>query len=178
MECVNCCNCIDACNSVMKKVGRDPGLIRYASQDQIEGKSDRIRFTPRLKAYGTLLAVLSSVLFILLLVRNPVSAEAIRAPGSQYQVFPDGSVMNIYQVRGMNKTGKETTGTLELLNVEGDLRYGNQRLTLPPQEQMKTIMVLTLPADQITGEKTRVKLGYKVDGKIIDTFRLEFPGPK
>ena len=178
MECVNCCNCIDACNSVMHKIGRDPGLIRYASQDQIEGKSDRIRFTPRLKTYGSLLGALTLVLCILLVARNPVSAEAVRAPGSQYQVLPNGSVMNIYQVRGMNKTGKETAGAFELLNVEGDLLYGDQTFTLPPQEQRKTIMVLTLPADQIAGEKTKVKIGYRADGKLLDTFTLSFPGPK
>jgi len=178
MECVNCCNCIDACNSVMHKVGRAPGLIRFASQDQIEGKSKTIRFTPRLKAYGILFSVLFLILSSLLIARDAVNLEVVRAPGSLYQVMPDGAVMNIYQVSAMNKTGEELTATLELRNVKGDLRYGNQSLPLPAMEQRSTVMVLTLPPDQLTGALTDVELGLMDGDRLLDTFTIEFPAPK
>jgi len=178
MECVNCCNCIDACNSVMHKVGRKPGLIRFASQDQIEGKSAKIRFTPRLKAYGALFSALFLLLSILLIARSSVSLDVVRAPGSLFQVMPDGAVMNIYQVTAMNKTGEELIGTLELLNVKGDLRYGNQSLPLPAMEQRSTVMVLTLPPDQLTGDMSDVKLAMMDGDQQLDTFTIEFPSPK
>lgn len=162
----------------MHKVGRTPGLIRYASQDQIEGKTETIRFTPRLKAYGILLSVLTLVLTGLLLARDSVNLEAVRAPGSLYQVLPDGSVMNIYQVTAMNKTGESLTGSLELQNVKGDLRYGNQSLPLPAQDQHSTVMVLTLPPDQLKGEITDVKIGLLDGDRLLDTFTIEFPSPK
>ncbi|MES2307644.1 MAG: cytochrome c oxidase accessory protein CcoG, partial [Verrucomicrobiota bacterium] len=31
IECIGCSNCVDACNEVMKKIDRPPGLIRYDS---------------------------------------------------------------------------------------------------------------------------------------------------
>ena len=37
MECINCTQCIDACNLVMKKIGRAPNLIRYSSQSRDRG---------------------------------------------------------------------------------------------------------------------------------------------
>ena len=36
LECVNCTACIDACDEVMEKVGFPKGLIRYATEDEIE----------------------------------------------------------------------------------------------------------------------------------------------
>jgi cytochrome c oxidase accessory protein FixG len=178
MECVNCCNCIDACNSVMHKVGRDPGLIRITSEDQIEGRSTKIRFTPRLKTYGTLLAGLLIILTVLLIARNPLKAEGVRAPGSLYQQMPNGSVMNIFQIRAMNKTNKEAKATLELIDATGQLLYGQQFIMIPPQDQTQTTLVMTLPPESLDGERTKVKLGLRVDGKIMDTFNLDFQAPK
>ncbi len=39
MECIHCTQCIDACDAVMAKVGRPPGLIRYSSRDSMEGRA-------------------------------------------------------------------------------------------------------------------------------------------
>jgi ferredoxin len=41
MECIGCANCIDACDEVMDKVKQPRGLIRYASQNQLEGTNPR-----------------------------------------------------------------------------------------------------------------------------------------
>ena len=38
LGCITCGLCLDACDSIMDKVGRPRGLIRYASLDEIEGK--------------------------------------------------------------------------------------------------------------------------------------------
>ena len=38
MECINCTQCIDACNSVMKKIGRPADLIRFSSQGRDLGQ--------------------------------------------------------------------------------------------------------------------------------------------
>ena len=57
LECVNCTACMDACDEVMLKVGRDPGLIRYDSLTGIE-KGERKIFTPRVWAYSAVLLIL------------------------------------------------------------------------------------------------------------------------
>src|SRR5208283_3373771 len=54
MECVHCTACIDACDGVMAKIGRPPGLIRYASLNSIE-RGEPFRCTPRMGAYAAII---------------------------------------------------------------------------------------------------------------------------
>jgi cytochrome c oxidase accessory protein FixG len=178
MECVNCTNCIDACNSVMSKVGRDPGLIRYASMDMIEGKSKGLRWTPRLKIYGSFMCFLLVILTGLLLARNSVHMDLLRARGTWYQVMPDGHVMNMFEGTFHNKTGKELTGELRLLDHEGQLLYGETVFTLPPQEETKLPVILTLGPEQLDGKETRVKIGLFDGDRMFDSVNATFLAPE
>jgi len=56
-ECIACGACIDGCNEVMDKLGYEHGLIRYTTQNAIDGKASRV-VRPRIVVYGTLLALL------------------------------------------------------------------------------------------------------------------------
>ena len=49
LECINCTMCIDACDEVMIKTGLPTGLIRYATEDEIE-KEEKFKFTNRMKS--------------------------------------------------------------------------------------------------------------------------------
>ena len=40
LECVNCTACIDECDTIMEKINLPKGLIRYASEDNIEKKEN------------------------------------------------------------------------------------------------------------------------------------------
>ncbi|MDP1125455.1 hypothetical protein Q5O12_28450, partial [Klebsiella pneumoniae] len=54
--CIDCAACIDACDTVMTKLNRPTGLIRFASEAQLEGeRSPLIR--PRLAGYGAVMLV-------------------------------------------------------------------------------------------------------------------------
>jgi len=37
LECIACTNCIDACDEIMVKVGKPEGLIRYSSENELNG---------------------------------------------------------------------------------------------------------------------------------------------
>jgi len=80
LECINCTACIDACDEIMDKVGFERGLIRYASEDDIE-KKEKFKFNARLIAYTALLTVLVGVLITMLFLRNDVEATILRLPG-------------------------------------------------------------------------------------------------
>ncbi|MDF3131012.1 cytochrome c oxidase accessory protein CcoG [Kiritimatiellaeota bacterium B1221] len=177
MECVNCTNCIDACNSVMHKMKRNPGLIRFASMNQIEGKTKKRVFTPRLKAYAILMAALLVLLTGLLIARDSVEITMLRVRGTTFQVMPDGKVTNMFEARFMNKTGRKMDGSLKLLNVEGELLYSDQHMQMNPQEEANTIVVITLAPDQLRGKETRVTLGLMVDEKVVDTHTTNFLAP-
>jgi len=55
-ECIGCAQCIDACDSVMDKLSRPRGLIRYTSQDELAGLPHRL-LRMRTIAYPVMLAI-------------------------------------------------------------------------------------------------------------------------
>ena len=78
LECVACAACIDACDSIMEKVGKPKGLIRYGTEAQLQGEKSR-RVRPRIAVYCTVLALLLAVFGYKLLTRDPIDLELIRA---------------------------------------------------------------------------------------------------
>ena len=60
LECVNCTSCIDACDSIMDKIEKPRGLIRYAS---MKGIAEKIKFkiSPRIILYSVLLVLLLTI---------------------------------------------------------------------------------------------------------------------
>lgn len=176
MECVNCTACIDACNSVMHRIKRPPGLIRYASENNINN-GEHLKWTPRLKGYTVLLAALLTVLSILMFNRSAVEADILRVPGTWYQTQPDGRITNMFNARFLNKTNHDKTGTLRLLNREGSLQFAHEVLTLPSQEEVKTVLVMSLDPSEIRGKETPVTIGLEIDGRIEDQVSTTFIAP-
>jgi cytochrome c oxidase accessory protein FixG len=100
-ECIGCANCIDACDEVMQKVGRAPGLIRYESLRGLEtGKRRFLR--PRLWLYAGLLGVGLAVFVTFAARRTPFEAELVRLPGAPY-VLVDGTLRNQFYLHLVNK---------------------------------------------------------------------------
>jgi len=60
LECITCAQCIDGCDSVMDKLGRRRGLIRYTSQDALATRRFSIRSLarPRILVYPAILTAL------------------------------------------------------------------------------------------------------------------------
>ncbi|MEJ2055684.1 MAG: cytochrome c oxidase accessory protein CcoG, partial [Calditrichaceae bacterium] len=89
LECINCTACIDACNSVMQKVKRPKGLIRYSSFNGIK-EGIKLKVTPRIAGYSVVLIILVTALLTLMLNRKPVETTVLRTPGVLYQELDDG----------------------------------------------------------------------------------------
>lgn len=58
LECIACTQCVDACNDIMSKIKKPEGLIRYSTENEINGKK-RQKLTIRSTIYITI-----SVLFV------------------------------------------------------------------------------------------------------------------
>lgn len=178
MECVNCCNCIDACNSVMERIKRPAGLIRHASMNNIDN-GETFRVTPRIKAYSILLGLLLTALIGLLLARDSINMDLLRMRGSLYQTQPDGRISNTFETSIFNKTGTELPATLRLLAPEGQLIYGQDNaLTLLPEQENKTLVVALIEPSAITGRETSMDIGIEINGKIVDHVKTTFIAPE
>jgi cytochrome c oxidase accessory protein FixG len=103
LECINCTACIDACNYVMKKLNKPPGLIRYDSEDAIK-KGEKWKIDMRTILYSLLLTCLIITLTIFIYTRENVDVKVLRLPGVSYQILSNGSIRNFYQIQVSNKS--------------------------------------------------------------------------
>ncbi len=106
-ECIGCAACVDACDSVMDKVQRPRGLIRYATENALAGKlsASEVRqrvLRPRVLIYTTVLAVFGTAMVASLALRNPLKLDVIRDRGSMGREVEDGMIENVYRLQLMN----------------------------------------------------------------------------
>ena len=96
--CIDCGACIDACDQVMDKIDRPRGLIRFASEKQLQRVPDKL-LRPRLMGYLLVTLLAFSAAAYGVISKRDLVAEIQRDRGALYQVMPDGQTCNFYQVR-------------------------------------------------------------------------------
>jgi cytochrome c oxidase accessory protein FixG len=117
-ECIACAACIDACDDVMDRVGQPRGLIRYTTQNALEGKPSRV-MRPRTYVYAALLTVVFLAGFTGLMLRKPIGLDVIRDRNALYRETDDGELENVYNLRLLNKDQQEHVFTLSVSGIEG-----------------------------------------------------------
>jgi cytochrome c oxidase accessory protein FixG len=126
IECIACAACIDACDTIMDKVGSPRGLIRYTTEHAVHHEPTRL-LRPRVLIYGSLLAALMIGFITTVALRSPVSLDVIRDRKTLYRLTDDGNVDNVYTLRILNKTEREQRFRIEA--------RGSAPLTLLPGER-------------------------------------------
>jgi cytochrome c oxidase accessory protein FixG len=178
MECVHCTACIDACDTVMEKIHRPRGLIRYASLNGIE-RGERLRITPRLVGYAVLLLALIGLWVFLVFTRSDVQATLLRAQGALFQQMPDGHFSNLYTVKVLNKTHREMPIELKLESPVGDLFVmGRGNIVVPPEELAETSVLIELDRAVMKSGSTPLVVGVYSNGRKIQTLKTGFIGPR
>jgi cytochrome c oxidase accessory protein FixG len=178
MECVNCTACIDACDAIMDKVGRPPGLIRYASLNSIE-RGQKFKFTPRMALYLIALTALATLLGILVFTRPDVETILLRAPGSLYQQLDDGRIQNLYTVKVVNKTAREIPIEFKLENVPGQVSLmGRTDFKVAKDNLAQTSLLVRLEPGVIKSPSTKLEVGVYSNDKRLETVNTVFVGPR
>jgi polyferredoxin len=178
MECVNCTACIDACDTVMDKVGRPRGLIRFASLNNIE-RGEKPRFTRRMQLYTVVLTGLITLFLFLVFTRAAVETTLLRAQGALFQQTPDGRIENLYTVKIINKTSHDIPIDIVLDGTPGQVRImGANPLVVPKEKLAQTSVLIALDRKDLTGPSTKLKLGIYSNGKRLETVDTAFVGPR
>ena len=113
MECLACTQCVDACDEVMVKLNRAPGLIKFLSHHEVLG-GPRRGMRPRLAVYGVLMTAALVALGVALVTRTPFEANAFRARGQNPFVLDGDLVRNPFQVHIFNKNTQTARFHFEL----------------------------------------------------------------
>ena len=178
LECVNCTACIDACDSIMDKVKRPRGLIRYDSYNGIKSGTKKI-FTPRAIGYSSVLGILIILQAVLFATRSDVEAVILRTPGMLYQTVDETYISNLYNYQVINKTSKDIENIeFKLLSEDGRIRLvGDAVPVAGKQDFAKGAFFIDMVKDDLESQKTRITIEVYSDGKLIDRAKTNFLGP-
>ncbi|BAP14270.1 Fe-S binding protein [Alcanivorax sp. NBRC 101098] len=123
-ECITCAACVDACDDVMEHIGKPPGLIRYTTENALEGLKTHI-LRPRLIGYGLILVIMGSLFMATLYGRVPLQVDVIRDRNQLYRTASSGEVENIYRLEIQNKGQSTHRYRLTMKGPEG-LKMNNR----------------------------------------------------
>ena len=174
LECINCTACIDGCNEVMKRQGKEPGLIRYASRNILENNS-KFKITPRIMIYTSILLALITFCMFLIFMRPDVHIKILRTPGQTFQLRENNRVSNLYNGNFINKTVDELKLEVKCSNKDASILFIGEDPVLAPQVETKTTFFVEVPKDSAPG---KVKLQFYINNELVDEKELSFIAPK
>jgi cytochrome c oxidase accessory protein FixG len=150
-DCIACAACIDACDDVMAKVGYPKGLIRYDTQNGLEGKPRRV-VRPRTIVYAGLIGALLVGFVVSLATRNVVGIDVLRDRNALYRERADGLIENVYNVKLLNKDGIEHSFTISAGGLPGlQVHYAPETVRVAPGEVRSVPVRVRVPRPQLKG---------------------------
>lgn len=180
LECVNCTACIDECDHIMEKVNLPKGLIRYASEDEIE-KKEKFKVTARMKGYIAVLVILVGVLAGMLALRNDVEATILRLPGQLYEHKGESIISNVFTFKLINKTTKTIENvTFKLRKYKGEIKLvsSSAYFKVPEQGMAEGTLFIEIDKKDLKGDKNKLLIEVYSGDQLIETTTVNFLGPR
>ncbi|MGM0833230.1 cytochrome c oxidase accessory protein CcoG [Halomonas qinghailakensis] len=145
-ECITCAACIDACDSVMDKMGYPKGLIRYTTENALEGKKSHI-LRPRLLGYFVALIIMVAAFAWAVNDRIPLSFDAERERTQLYQMTREGQISNVYSITVRNLDNEPHTYQISVSGLPS-LTLDHTSISVPAGEsRIQVVTVLANPQD-------------------------------
>ena len=141
LECITCALCIDACDSVMDKLGRERGLISYATlrdynancsitagdawisgtvgADQIARTTWQSVIRPRTLLYTGLWSLIGLAMLFVLATRDRLDINVIHDRNPVFVQLTDGSIRNGYTIKVLNMLARPRHVTLAVEGLPG-----------------------------------------------------------
>ena len=114
-QCIGCALCVDACDSIMEKLNKPKGLIRYTSENELAGGKLHV-FRPRFFGYSFALVTMMGLLAYAVISRTPFELDIERDRGQLYQLTVNDTISNAYTLKLMNMSNEPHE---YLISVEG-----------------------------------------------------------
>ena len=124
LECIHCALCIDACDQMMKTVGRPTGLIAYdtdvAVARRAAGLPTRYRLIrARTVLYAALMAGIAALMAYGLFNRGTFEVNVLKDRSPPYVQLSDGDIRNGYTLKLVNKSGEAREMSLDARGIDG-----------------------------------------------------------
>lgn len=152
LECVACTQCIDACDSVMTKLKKPTGLVRYASEGWFKTQEKVRVIRPRVLIYPVILVGLLSGLLLIGRAHQHSEVTVLRGIGAPF-VEQGDLVRNQLRIKIRNRSNQETAFQLSVENApDSQFIAPENPVHIPAGEQASVgAFILTPRAEFTTG---------------------------
>jgi cytochrome c oxidase accessory protein FixG len=117
IECIACAACVDVCDQVMDKMAYPRGLIRYTTENDLQGRPSRI-LRPRIFIYVFALLALATLIGVILTGREPLIADVLRDRTALYRVV-DAELENSYSLKLTNRSDVDMVLDISVSGLAG-----------------------------------------------------------
>lgn len=159
MECINCTQCIDACDAIMLKLDRPTGLIRYTSENALESKNPRI-LRPRLAIYTVALVAVFAGFGWAAQAHNFLDVNAMRVRGSLF-AEADGVVHNNINLRIQNRSRDAVRVHIEPVDARVSIEVvGGDDVDVEPRKTRRVQARVSAPSKLFESAHFETKLRF------------------
>jgi len=159
-ECISCAACIDACDSIMDQMNYPRGLIKYSTENAIEGKPIHI-LRPRLIGYGVVLGLMIITFLSTVYSRVPLELDIIRDRNALYRETWQGTVENTYTLKIMNKTQAAQDYHIEVSGLDNIIPHTPKEVSTLAGELLTLVVTLEMKPEDIKQRNSTVYFTVK-----------------
>ncbi|MGE3958626.1 MAG: cytochrome c oxidase accessory protein CcoG [Vicinamibacterales bacterium] len=157
VECIGTAQCVDACDEVMRKLGRPTGLIKFTSERAQQGGVSRL-WRPRNIAYLALMLVAWTAFVGLIYTRSEALVEVRRGGREPYRLLNTGDVANQQRIRFTNQSQEAQRFTVEVLEPKDISLVLSESPIVVAAEQVVTVnAVATVPRRLFANGQAKVR---------------------
>ncbi|MDG6774520.1 cytochrome c oxidase accessory protein CcoG [Thiomicrorhabdus sp. ZW0627] len=180
--CITCGLCIDACDSVMEKIKKPKGLIRYASLSEFAGKElPAIWKRPRVIVYSGIMAFAAGMILWGLATMSPMDVKALHERAPVFVQMSNGNIQNKWVMKVVNKGNMPMAAKITVEGPEG-LEYNLDRhiLDIAPGNLGSTTLFVRIPRKQLEGASTPILIRVVDENnpQVVETYETVFIGPE
>lgn len=148
--CIGCAACVDACNQVMDKVGSPRGLIRYTTQNAIDGQYPdkdipRHVFRARTLFYVAVLSAIMLGFVFTMIERIPLRVDVLRDRNALSRVAASGELENLYRLQIINMDAKAHTFAIQAKGIDGIKITQGASTLIPSLGNENVIVIVEVP---------------------------------
>ncbi len=172
LGCIQCGLCIDACDTVMTKIGRPTRLIAYDTDEAI--KAREVGQTPTYKPvrartilYAAIIALVGGAMIYQLATRAFLGMSLIHDRTPLFVTLRDGSIRNAYTVRLINKRSESRQVALTIdgptsvsMEVQGATATSDWRqiVTVDPDTTREIRVLVTIPRTSLQSGTNMIRI--------------------
>lgn len=179
--CITCGLCIDACDSVMEKVNKPKGLIRYASLAEFAGKPFVPFYKrPRVITYTSIMAAALIAIVYGMTTMSPLDVKALHERAPLFVSMSDGTVQNKYYLKIVNKSDKVLSAKVNVEGLKGLIYIVNEVVHVEPGSVGSATLFVKVPRKNLTEQKSEIKITVQDlnNPAVKETYTSMFIGPR